>query len=178
MPAAPTQRMPPMSVSMYKASVPVLVRALTNLSAVLKKGEEHAKTRNIAEEVLLNTRITPDMFPLARQVQIATDMAKGAAYRLSGEQPPAMADDETTFEQLQQRIAKVIGMLEAFKPEQIDGSEERAIVLKGRTGDRHFAGQPYLFDYVMPNVYFHCTTAYAILRGAGVVLGKSDFLGH
>ncbi|HEY4091100.1 MAG TPA: DUF1993 domain-containing protein [Luteibacter sp.] len=166
-----------MSITMYQITVPVLVRALMNLSGVLKKGADHAKERNIAEEVLLNTRITPDMFPLIRQVQIATDMAKGAGYRLAGEEAPKMEDNETTFEQLQARIASVIGMLNGFKPEQIDGSENRDIVLKMRSGEMHFQGQPYLLDFVLPNVYFHCTTAYAILRGVGVVLGKSDFIG-
>jgi hypothetical protein len=166
-----------MSITMYQTTVPVLVRALTNLSGVLKKGADHAKERNIAEEVLLNTRITPDMFPLIRQVQIATDMAKGAGFRLAGQEAPAMADDETTFEQLQARITKVIDMLKGFTPEQIDGSETRDILLKMRSGEIHFKGQAYLLGFVLPNVYFHCTTAYAILRGVGVVLGKSDFIG-
>ncbi|GAA0901133.1 DUF1993 domain-containing protein [Luteibacter anthropi] len=166
-----------MSISMYQVSIPVLVRALNNLSAVLKKGAEHAKERHIAEEVLLHTRITPDMFPLVRQVQIATDMAKGAGYRLAGQDVPSMADDETTFEQLQARIEKVIGMLNAFTPAQIDGSETREVVVKSRSGETKFNGQDYLLGFVMPNVYFHCTTAYAILRGVGVVLGKMDFIG-
>ena len=166
-----------MSITMYQTTVPVLVRALTNLSGVLKKGADHAKERNIAEEVLLNTRITPDMFPLIRQVQIATDMAKGAGFRLAGQEAPAMADDETTFEQLQARITKVIDMLKGFTPEQIDGSETRDIVLKMRSGEMHFKGQAYLLGFVLPNVYFHCTTAYAILRAAGAELGKPDFMG-
>jgi hypothetical protein len=166
-----------MSITMYQTTVPVLVRALTNLSGVLAKGAAHAKDRNISEEVLLHTRITPDMFPLIRQVQIATDMAKGAAFRLAGEDVPAMADDETTFEQLQARIAKVITLLNGFKPEQIDGSETREILLKTRAAELHFHGQSYLLNFVLPNVYFHCTTAYAILRGVGVVLGKGDFVG-
>ena len=166
-----------MSITMYQTTVPVLVRALTNLSGVLAKGAAHAKDRNIAEDVLLNTRITPDMFPLIRQVQIATDMAKGAVYRLAGEEAPKMEDNETTFEQLHARIESVIGMLKSFKPEQIDGSEGRDVVLKLRSGDMHFKGQAYLLGFVLPNVYFHITTAYAILRGVGVVLGKTDFIG-
>ncbi|MEX1827881.1 DUF1993 family protein [Luteibacter sp. CQ10] len=166
-----------MSLSMYQASVPVLVRALKALSGVLQKGADFARERNIAPEVLLNTRVIADMFPLARQVQIATDMAKGAAYRLAGQDVPSMADDETTFEQLQERIAKVIGMIEGIEPGRIDGSEAREIVLKMRSGERRFAGQEYLFGYVLPNVYFHATTAYAILRGEGVPLGKADFIG-
>jgi uncharacterized protein len=166
-----------MSITMYQTCVPVLVRTLTNLSGVLAKGAAHATERNIAPEVLLNTRITPDMFPLIRQVQIATDMAKGAGFRLAGEEAPKMEDNETSFEELQARIATVIGMLNAFKPEQIDGSETRDIVLKMRSGEQHFKGQDYLLGFVLPNVYFHVTTAYAILRGVGVVLGKSDFIG-
>lgn len=166
-----------MPITMYQTCVPVLVRALTNLSGVLAKGAAHAAERNIAPEVLLNTRITPDMFPLIRQVQIATDMAKGAGFRLAGEEAPKMEDNESSFEELQARIATVIGMLNSFKPEQIDGSETRDIVLKMRSGEQHFKGQDYLLGFVLPNVYFHVTTAYAILRGVGVVLGKSDFIG-
>jgi hypothetical protein len=167
-----------MSITMYQTCVPVLVRALTNLSAVLAKGAAHAAERNIAPEVLLNTRITPDMFPLIRQVQIATDMAKGAGARLAGVEPPKLEDNETTFDELHARIARVIDILQSFTPEQIDGSEDRAIVLKTRTGELHLSGQDYLLGFVLPNVYFHCTTAYAILRGVGVVLGKSDFMGQ
>lgn len=166
-----------MSVSMYQVCVPVLVRALDNLSGVLAKGAAHAAERNIAPEVLLNTRITPDMFPLIRQVQIATDMAKGAAARLAGVEPPKMEDNETSFDELQARIAHVVGLLQAFAPAQIDGSEDRKVVLKSRAGEIEFRGQDYLLNFVLPNVYFHCTTAYAILRGVGVVLGKSDFIG-
>lgn len=166
-----------MSISMYQTSVPVLVRALNNLSGVLAKGAAHAAERNIAPEVLLNTRITPDMFPLIRQVQIATDMSKGAGFRLAGEEPPKMEDNETSFDELQSRIAKVVDMLKALKPEQVDGSEGREIVLKMRSGEQRFSGQDYLLGFVLPNVYFHTTTAYAILRGVGVELGKVDFIG-
>ncbi|MGE7137241.1 DUF1993 domain-containing protein [Luteibacter sp. NPDC031894] len=166
-----------MSISMYQICVPVLVRALTNLSSVLAKGAAHAADKNITPEVLLHTRITPDMFPLVRQVQIATDMAKGAAFRLAGQDVPKMDDNETTFDDLQKRIDTVIGMLKGFTPEQIDGSEDRDILLQMRTGEMHFRGQDYLLGFVLPNVYFHTTTAYAILRGAGVALGKMDFIG-
>lgn len=166
-----------MSISMYQTCVPVLVRALNNLSGVLAKGAAHAAERNIAPEVLLNTRITPDMFPLIRQVQIATDMAKGAGARLAGVEPPKMDDNETTFDELQARIATVIKQLEAYTPAQIDGSEDREVVLKMRSGEVTFRGQDYLLGFVLPNVYFHTTTAYAILRGVGVVLGKADFIG-
>ncbi|NID17497.1 DUF1993 domain-containing protein [Luteibacter yeojuensis] len=166
-----------MSISMYQTCVPVLVRALTNLSGVLAKGAAHAAEKNIAHEVMLHTRITPDMFPLARQVQIATDMAKGAAYRLAGKDVPKMEDNETTFDDLQKRIETVVGMLKQFKPQDIDGSEDRDIVLPLRSGEMHFRGQDYLLAFVLPNVFFHSTTAYAILRGAGVALGKMDYMG-
>lgn len=166
-----------MSLSMYQASVPVLVRALENLSTVLGKGAQHAADRKIAPEVLLNTRITPDMFPLIRQVQIATDMAKGAGYRLAGLDAPKMDDNETTFDELHKRIDTVVAMLKSLTPAQIDGSEEREIVLALRSGELRFKGQDYLLNFVLPNVFFHTTTAYAILRGVGVVLGKADFLG-
>ena len=166
-----------MSISMYQTCVPVLVRALTNLSNVLAKGAAHAAEKNIAPEVMLHTRITPDMFPLVRQVQIATDMAKGAAYRLAGKDVPKMEDNEATFDDLQKRIETVINMLKQFKAEDIDGSEDRDILLQMRTGDVHFRGQDYLMFFVLPNVYFHSTTAYAILRGAGVALGKTDYIG-
>jgi hypothetical protein len=166
-----------MSITMYSASVPVLVRALENLQHVLKKGEAHAEAKKISPEVLLHTRLTPDMFPLVRQVQIATDIAKGGAARLAGADPMKMEDNEASFADLYARIEKVIAYINSFTAEQIDGSEAREIVLQMRSGELKFAGQPYLNGYVMPNVYFHTATAYAILRGAGVDIGKMDFLG-
>ncbi len=166
-----------MTLSMYQASVPVLSRALTNLAHVLKQGAAHAKAKGISDEVLLQTRLTPDMFSLLRQVQTATDMAKGGVARLAGAEPMKIADDETTLAQLDARIERVVGYLNTFKPEQIDGSEGRAIVMHMRSGDRHFSGQPYLLEYVLPNVFFHCTTAYDILRQMGTEIGKKDFLG-
>ncbi len=167
-----------MSITMYSASVPVLVRALENLSHVLKKGEAHAEAKKISPEVLLHTRLTPDMFPLVRQVQIATDMAKGAAARLAGTDPIKMEDNEASFADLYARIDKVVAYVKSFTAAQIDGSETREIVLPQHTGDAlKFSGQAYLLGFVMPNVYFHTTAAYAILRDAGVGVGKMDFLG-
>ena len=166
-----------MQISMYRASAPVLVRALRNLDAVLRKGEAHAAERKIDPSVLLGYRLAPDMFPLTRQVQIATDMAKGCVARLAGVEVPAYADDETTFAQLLERIDRTIAFIEGVPATQVDGSEGRTITLKMRTGERTFQGLPYLFDFVLPNVYFHSTTAYAILRHCGVALGKQDFLG-
>jgi hypothetical protein len=164
-------------ISMYVASVPVLARALRNLAAVLRKGEAHATARNLDPAVLLGYRLAPDMFPLTRQVQIACDMAKGCVARLAGADVPSYADDEQTFADLQARIEKTLAFIESFQPAQIDGSEARTVTLKMRSGERSFQGLPYLLDFVLPNVYFHSTTTYAILRHCGVELGKADFLG-
>jgi hypothetical protein len=166
-----------MSLSMYYASIPVLTRLLTNLSAILDKAAAHAEARKFDPAVLINARLFPDMFALARQVQIASDMAKGCAARLAGTEPPSWTDTETTFPELKERIGKTLVFLGQFKPEQIDGSEDRAIELQMRSGPMQFNGQTYLLDFVMPNVYFHVVTAYNILRHNGVELGKLDFLG-
>lgn len=166
-----------MQISMYRASVPVLARTLRNLAAVLRKGEAFAAERKIDPVVLLNYRLAPDMFALTRQVQIATDMAKGCVARLAGVEAPVYADDETTLDQLLARIDRTVAFVEGFQPAQIDGTEQKSITLKMRTGELSFEGLPYLLDFVLPNVFFHCTTAYAILRHCGVPLGKKDFIG-
>ncbi|MGA7297006.1 MAG: DUF1993 domain-containing protein [Rhodanobacteraceae bacterium] len=166
-----------MSLSMYQASVPVFVRALNNLSHVLKQGEAHAAERNTAPEVLLQTRLIFDMLPLARQVQIAADMATRGCARLAGKEPKSFEDKETSFAQLYTRIDDAIDYVKSFDPEQIDGSESRAITLKMRTGEMHFEGQAYLLQFILPNLFFHCATAYDILRVAGVQIGKLDFIG-
>ncbi len=166
-----------MTLSMYQASVPVFVRALTNLAHVLKKGEAHAAAKGVTDEVLLQTRLIPDMLPLVRQVQIAADMATRGAARLAGVEPQAFEDNETTLAQVQARIERALAYVQTFTPAQIDGSEARAIVLKMRTGELNFDGQSYLLQFVLPNLFFHCTTTYAILREAGAELGKSDFIG-
>ncbi|TXH39228.1 MAG: DUF1993 domain-containing protein [Rhodospirillaceae bacterium] len=166
-----------MTISMYQASVPVLVRQLTNLAAILKKAEDHAEAKKIDPSVFINARLAPDMFALARQVQIASDTAKGCAARLAGVEVPSYADTETTFAELQARISKTLDFLKGIKAEQIDGSEDREVVLKMRSGDVTFRGQPYLLDFALPNLYFHVTTVYAILRHNGVEIGKMDYLG-
>ncbi len=166
-----------MSISMYQVAVPVFVRALTNLQHVLKLGEAHAKEKSVDGSVLLQTRLIPDMLPLVKQVQIATDMAKNAAARLAGVEPLKFEDNETSFDELHARIERAIDYIKSFKPEQIDGSETRTIQLKMRTGEVNFEGQAYLLHFVMPNLFFHCTTAYAILRAAGTNIGKTDFIG-
>ena len=166
-----------MTLSMYQASAPVFLRTLKNLRGVLEKGEHWAKEKEVAPEVLLQTRLTPDMFPLLKQVQIATDLAKNGAARLAGVDPLKFEDDETTFAQLYDRIDRARAYIETFKPEQIDGSEDRTIHLVMRRGEMDFDGQSYLLHFTLPNLLFHCTTAYAIQRQCGVPLGKMDFLG-
>ncbi|HZR37480.1 MAG TPA: DUF1993 domain-containing protein [Nevskia sp.] len=167
-----------MSISMYRASVPVFIRALTNLRSVLGKGEAFVEAKKIKPEVLLNDRLCADMFPLTRQVQIATDMAKGCGARLAGVEVPKYEDNEASFAELYARIDKTLGFLKALKPEQIDGSEGRDITLPSPRGAMEFKGLDYLLGFVTPNLYFHCTTAYAILRHNGVELGKMDFIGQ
>lgn len=167
-----------MTLSMYHASAPVLLRALQNLREVLHKGEVHAIGKGYEPGVLLQTRLTPDMLPLLRQVQIATDLAKNGCARLAGVEPLKFEDDETTFAQLYARLDRAIDYIRTFTPEQLDGSETRAVAIMTRTyGELKFDGQSYLLDFVVPNVFFHCTTSYAILRAAGVPLGKADFIG-
>jgi uncharacterized protein len=166
-----------MSMSMYQVAIPVFVRALQNLHHVLKLGEAHAKSKNVEDSVMLHSRLIPDMLPLVKQIQIATDMAKNGTARLAGVDPLKFEDNETSFDELYNRIERATDYIKSFKPEQIDGSETRAITLKTRNGEQHFEGQAYLLHYVIPNLFFHCTTAYNILRVAGANLGKQDFLG-
>jgi uncharacterized protein len=166
-----------MTLSLYQAAVPVFIRALGNLVHVLKKGEEHAKAKSVTGEVLLQTRLIPDMLPLVRQVQIACDMATRGTARLAGVEPMPFEDNETTLEQVYSRIDRALEYINTFKPEQIDGSEGRTIVLKTRTGEMTFEGQTYLLHFLIPNLFFHCTTAYNILREAGTEIGKLDFIG-
>ncbi|MGC1549578.1 MAG: DUF1993 domain-containing protein [Rhodanobacter sp.] len=166
-----------MSLSMYQAAVPVFVRALANLQHVLKKGEAHAKEKNVTDEVLLQTRLIPDMLPLVKQVQIAADMACRGTARLAGVEPQSFEDNETTLAQLHDRIERATAYIKSFKPEQIDGSETRQIHLKMRSGELNFEGEAYLLHYILPNLFFHCTTAYNILREAGAEIGKNDFIG-
>ncbi len=166
-----------MSISMYQASIPPVLRTLTNLRAILQRAAAHAEARKIDPPVLINARLYPDMFPLSRQIQIATDNAKGAVSRLAGMEPPKFEDNESTFPELVARIDKTIALLETFTPDQIDGSEDRTITLPMRDRTLTFKGMPYLLDYVLPNIYFHATTAYCILRHNGVEIGKQDFLG-
>jgi hypothetical protein len=162
---------------MYQASIPALVQMLNNLSAILDKAEAHAQDRKIESEVLLNYRLAPDMLPFIRQIQIAADLAKGAAARLAGVEVPKHDDTEKTFADLKARITNTVAFVQSIQPSDIDGSEGREINLTLGEHKMNFKGQPYLVHFVLPNFYFHCTTAYDILRLCGVELGKRDFIG-
>jgi hypothetical protein len=167
-----------MQISMYEMIVPIANRMLGSLSAILDKGAAFAEAKKIDQTVLTGARLAPDMFPLTRQVQIACDMIKGGAARLGGVEVPSHEDKETTFAELKARVAKVRDFINGIPASGFAGSENKAITLKMRNGDRHFDnGMDYLRFFVYPNFYFHVTTTYAILRHNGVELGKSDFTG-
>jgi uncharacterized protein len=166
-----------MPITMYDASVPVLKHTLKALSAILDKADAHCAARKIEPAVMLGMRLFPDMFPLSRQIQIACDFAKGAGARLAGIEVPGYPDDEKTFGELKARISKTIAFLDTIKAEQIVGSEERDVKMKAGPRELEFKGQEYLTGFVLPNFYFHVTTAYSILRTNGVEVGKFDFLG-
>jgi len=166
-----------MTISMYQASVPVFVRTLTNLKGILAKAMVHAQAKKIDDSVLLAARLYPDMFPLARQVQIATDFARGTGARLAGGEPPAFEDSERTFAELVDRIERSLAFLRSLQPGAIDGSEDRSIVRAVRGVPYTFAGIDYLLQFALPNFFFHTTTAYAILRHSGIEIGKTDFIG-
>jgi hypothetical protein len=166
-----------MTISMYQASVPAFVRSLNNLAAILEKAAAHAQSRKIDEAVLLGSRLYPDMFSLTRQVQLASDTAKSGAGRLANAQFPAYEDVEATFQELVQRIRNTIAYLQSLDPAQIDGGEDKTVSWQTRSSTRSMQGLPYLMNHLLPNVHFHVTTAYAILRHNGVEIGKKDFLG-
>jgi uncharacterized protein len=167
-----------MTISMYQAAIPPMVRALNNLAAILAKGEASAIARKIDPSVLLASRLYPDMLPLVKQVQIASDISRRGAARLAGVEAPAMDDTETSFPELVARLQATVTYLETLTPAQIDGTESKAIALPMGKITLNFEGLPYLVGFVLPNVYFHVTTAYNILRHNGVEVGKQDFLGQ
>jgi hypothetical protein len=166
-----------MKISMYQASAPRFANTLRNLSAMLDKAQAHAEAKKIDPAVLCGCRLIADMFPLARQVQVACDTAKGAVARLAGTDVPRHEDVEQTLGELKQRIAKTIDFVLSVKPESIDGAEDRLITLKLGGQDRQFSGLQYLLGHAYPNFYFHVTTAYNILRANGVDIGKRDYIG-
>jgi hypothetical protein len=166
-----------MSISMYDFSIPALTRGLTNLSALLDKGAAHAAAKKFDSGVLAQSRLFPDMHPLARQVQIACDTAKGAAGRLAGVDVPKHEDNEATFDDLKARVAKTLTFVKSITAAQVKDSETRAIEIKFPNGSWKFTGIDYLTGFVLPNFYFHTTVVYSLLRKAGVEVGKSDYLG-
>ena len=166
-----------MAISMYLASAPRFANTLKNLSAILDKAQAHIEAKKLDAAAFTTYRLFPDMFPLTRQVQVACDTAKGAVARLAGVEVPKHEDTEQTFADLKARIAKTIDFINSIKPAQVDGSEEKEVVLKMRSGEVKFKGMQYLLGHALPNFYFHSTAAYAILRHCGVQIGKRDFLG-
>lgn len=166
-----------MSLTMYTATVPTCTRALNNLVAILEKAAAHAEARKIAPAVLLNTRLFPDMFPLAMQIHIANDIAQSGAARLAGVAVPSFEAKERGIAEWIAATRATISFLASLQPAQFEGAEERSISWQTRTSTRNMQGTPYLFNHVLPNVFFHVTTAYDILRQAGLELGKLDYLG-
>ena len=166
-----------MAISMYQASVPQLKKMLVNLTTILTKAEEHVAAKGIDGKVLVEARLFPDMFPLAKQVQIACDQVKFGLARLASVEAPKFDDTESTLAQLKERIAKTIAFMDSIKPEQIDGTETKEIKFSIKEWSFEFVGEQYVLTWVIPNFYFHVTTAYSILRHNGVELGKTDYLG-
>ena len=167
-----------MTTYMYKTSVPVFKQLLNSLSAILTKAEAYATEKKFEPRVLLEARLFPDMFPLIRQVQVATDFAKSVSARLADIEVPTYDDNEQTFADLQARISKTLSFIENLTPEQFEGSETREIVLRpGTPKEKKLIGQTYLINYGLPQFFFHVTTAYTILRHNGLEIGKGDFMG-
>jgi uncharacterized protein len=166
-----------MKLDMYQATVAPCVRALTNLSAILEKAESYATARKIDPAVLLSTRLFPDMLPLSMQIVIAGDIARGGAARLAGTAVPAFDSGKTTFGELIDGTRRSIAFLETLKPEQFEGSEDRTVSWQTRSSTKSMQGTAYLFNHVLPNVFFHLSTAYGILRQSGLEIGKQDYLG-
>ena len=167
-----------MKSSMYQSAVPTCIRTLGNLAAILEKGAAHAEARKIDPAALLTARLFPDMLPFTKQIQLATDSASGSIARLAGVEVPALEHNETSFAELIARVKKTLQFLEAIKPEQVDGAEDKTISWQSRSSTKTMQGHPYLMNHLLPNVFFHVTTAYNILRHNGVELGKMDYLGR
>ncbi len=167
-----------MSITMHSASAPVFVRTLTNLLAWLDKAQAHAEARKFDTANYLGLRLAPDMLPFTRQIQIATDGVKACMARLAGQEVPKWDDNEASLDELRARLRRAIDYVQTFDAAQIDGSDAREVLVPTRAGEPlRFTGEAYLKHYVLPNLYFHACMAYALLRHAGVELGKRDFLG-
>ena len=167
-----------MTISMFQASVPRLINVLNNLSHILDKAQTHIDAKKLDATALIQFRLFPDMLNFTRQVQIASDTAKGVVARLAGVDIPVYEDNEQSIADLKARIAKTIDFIQGFKPEQIDGTEDKDIIVKRGEKETHYKGMQFLLGHTIPNVYFHTTTAYAILRHNGVEVGKRDYLGN
>ena len=167
-----------MSIDLYQASVPVFVKQLQAMKGVLAKAEAHATARKIQPDVLPNARLFPDMFTLVRQVQIASDFAKGCTARLAGREVPKWEDTEKTFAELQVRLDKSIDFVQSVPESEIVGQEGREVSLVAGGQTMNFVAQPYLLSFVLPNFFFHASMVYAILRSNGVEIGKRDFVGQ
>lgn len=165
-----------MSLTLYDASIPAFIGGLENLSAWMTKAEAHASENGVALSRYLEARLAPDMHPFPRQIQIASDAAKGAGARLSGVEPPAMADEETTFAELKDRLARTVAYLRTIDRSAIDGREARQVSLPTPNGTLTFTAKDFLLRFALPNFYFHTVTAYGLLRSEGVPLGKMDYL--
>jgi hypothetical protein len=166
-----------MKLSIHAVSIDIFARALGNLSAILDKGAAHAAAKKFDSTVLVNSRLAPDMLPLSRQVQIACDLAKNSAARLAGLEPPRYEDHEKTIEELRARIAKTLDYLSSIPASALEGSEERDIKVPAGERTLEFKGLAFVQRWAIPNVFFHVSTAYNILRHNGVDIGKRDFLG-
>ncbi len=166
-----------MTFSMYSASVPVFKQILNSLTAIIDKAEAHAAAKKIEPAALLQARLFPDMFPFARQIQIAADFAKGAAARLAGEEVPKYEDTEQSFAELKERIAKTLAFIDSLAQDGIEASAQRDITTGSGEKAKQWKGQVYLMHYALPHFFFHATTAYDILRHNGVEVGKKDFVG-
>jgi uncharacterized protein len=163
---------------MYSMSIPLFKQMLGGLSVVLQKAEAHANEKKLDHNALLQARLFPDMFPLLRQVQVATDFAKGVAARLAGIEVPKTEDNEVSFADLQVRIASMLVFIESIDAAKFDGAQSREIVTQaGTPKEKRFTGHSYLVNYGLPHFFFHCTTAYSILRHNGVEVGKKDYIG-
>ena len=167
-----------MPISMYQASVPRFVNILGNLSNILDKAQAYVDAKKIDQGALTSYRLFPDMLPMTKQVQIASDTAKGVVARLAGIEIPVYEDNEQTLGELKARIAKTIAFVQSVKPEQIDGSEEKEIVIKRGDKETRYKGMQFLLGHAVPNFYFHVTTTYNILRHNGLEIGKRDYLGN
>ena len=167
-----------MPISMYQASAPRFANTLRNLAGILDKAKAHAEAKKIDEQVLTSSRLYPDMFALARQVQVACDTAKGAVARLAGLEVPKHEDTEKTFDELKERIAKTVAFIDSVKAAQVDGSEDRDLVIKLGPREVQWKGMQYLLGFALPNFYFHAASAYGILRHNGLELAKRDFIGN